>query len=163
MNPGFGIGSFIEEYTGITNEMLSEAPPCSKVMKEFESFAGTTPIVAHNSSFDKRFLESEWERIDIACKNEFACSMLTARRVYPTALNHRLETLVAYSGVAVTGTFHRALADADMTARLWLRMLDEVQALYDLDELPFSVVQSLSRVPKKSVPAFFSRLKRKSA
>ena len=153
MNPGFRISGFIEDYTGITNGMLSRAPECSKVMRELKSFV----------ALDKRFLEAEWRRIDMACSNAFACSMLTARRVYPDAPNHRLETLVAFSKIEAVGTFHRALADAEMTGRLWLRMLEEVETAYDLDGLPFSVVQRLSRVSKSSVPAFFSRLKRKLA
>jgi DNA polymerase-3 subunit epsilon len=163
MNPGFRISGFIEEYTGISNDMLSGAPRCSKVMKELKSFVGAMPLVAHNSSFDRRFLEAEWDRIGIACSNEFACSMLTARRVFPGAPNHRLDTLVAYSKIEPAGTFHRALADAEMTARLWLRMLEEVETAYNIDALPFSVVQRLSRVPKHAVPTFFSRLKRRFA
>src|SRR5512142_1266834 len=118
MNPGVRISGFIEEYTGITNEMLAHAPPCEKAMREFKSFVGPMPLVAHNSSFDRRFLEAEWSRIDAACGNEFACSLLTARRVYPEAPNHRLETLVAHAGIDAAEVFHRALADAEMTGRL---------------------------------------------
>ena len=163
MNPGFRIGQFIEEYTGITNEMLSGAPRCGKVMKELKAFVGTMPIVAHNSAFDRRFLEAEWDRIDLECRNEFACSMLTARRVYPDAPNHRLETLVAYAAVERCGDFHRALADAEMTGKLWLRMLEELESGHDVDSLSFTVMQRLARAPKGSVPRFFSRLRKKLA
>lgn len=161
MNPGFRIGHFIEEYTGITNAMLRDAPRCGEVMRDLKAFIGEMPIVAHNCSFDRRFLEAEWKRINVACDNSFACSMLTARRIYPDAPNHRLETLVAYSKVKETGTFHRALADAEMTGGLWLRMLEVIESAYELDPVSFSTIRQLARVPKGSVATFFSRLKRK--
>lgn len=163
MNPGFRINGFIQDYTGITNAMLSAAPRCDRVMRELKSFIGAMPLVAHNSAFDKRFLEAEWNRIGVACGNAFACSMLTARRVYPTAPDHRLETLVAYSGIETAGTFHRALADAEMTGRLWLRMLEAVETAYALDALSFSLMQRLGKVPKRSVATFLMGLRRKSA
>ena len=59
MNPGFRISSFIESYTGISNSMVRTAPPCEDVMEEFVEFIGSYPLVAHNASFDLRFLESE--------------------------------------------------------------------------------------------------------
>lgn len=163
MNPGFRISGFIEEYTGITNEMLARAPCCGKVMRDFHAFVGGMPLVAHNAGFDRRFLEAEWSRIDVACGNEFGCSLLTARRVYPDAPNHRLETLVGWARIKAADVFHRALADAEMTGRLWLRMVEELERRHDLDPLPFSVMQRLGKVPKRSVDTFLTRLKSKSA
>ena len=48
---------------------------------------------------------------------------ILARRLFPDAPNHRLGTLVGYRSIANDGTFHRALADSEMTAALWLDML----------------------------------------
>lgn len=59
MNPGFRISSFIENYTGITNTMVKGADSCSSVMKEFTGFIGGHNLVAHNASFDKKFLDAE--------------------------------------------------------------------------------------------------------
>ena len=56
-----------------------------------------------------------------------ACSMLAARRVYPNAPNHKLETLVQYCKIDNDGTFHRALAEAEMTGNLWIVMIDEIK------------------------------------
>jgi len=78
MNPGRRISAFIEDYTGITNVMLKTAPPCSDVMTAFADFAGDADLVAHNASFDKRFLYAELERVRRRCYGEFACSMLTS-------------------------------------------------------------------------------------
>ncbi|WP_368170113.1 PolC-type DNA polymerase III [Aeromonas sp. R4-3] len=61
MNPGFNVSSFIEQYTGISNAMLKQAPPCGEVMADFVEFIGDDNLVAHNASFDKRFLDAEIE------------------------------------------------------------------------------------------------------
>ncbi len=121
MNPGRRIDGFIEDYTGITNGMLRKAAPCAEVMDAFSDFIGDYDLVAHNASFDRRFLDAELQRIQRGYSGRFACSMLAARRLYPAAPNHKLGTLVKYKALPNTGTFHRALADAEMTAHLcWL-------------------------------------------
>lgn len=158
MNPGVRINSFIEQYTGITNAMVADAPPCEEVMSELKPFIGDSAIIAHNSSFDRRFLAAEWRRIKFDCDNPFACSMLTARRIYPDAPNHKLGTLVAYNRIKSDGVFHRALADAEMTAYLWLHMLQTIDANYGVSSLRFSTMQALAKVSKNSVPKFFAQL-----
>lgn len=158
MNPGMRINSFIESYTGITNAMVADAPPCEEVMSDLVSFIGNSAIVAHNSSFDRRFLTAEWRRLRVDCTNPFACSMLTARRIYPNAPNHKLGTLVAYNQLENDGVFHRALADAEMTALLWLHMLATIEQNFGVSALRFSAMQRLAKVSKPSVGRFFAQL-----
>ena len=157
MNPGIRINGFIEDFTGITNAMLKKAPPCEEVMGEFTDFIGDGNLVAHNASFDRRFLDAECCRISRNYNGEFACSMLAARRVYPDAPNHKLGTLVEFNHLPNDGTFHRALADAAMTAHLWLGMLNDIRRGYRIESISFSLMQALSRVSKAAAPAFLSR------
>lgn len=157
INPGIRINSFIESYTGITNAMVQQAPGADVVMREFNAFLGDCPAVAHNASFDKRFLEAEYSRIGLCCQSDFGCSMLTARRLYPEAPNHKLETLVRYKNLQTDGTFHRALADAEMTAHLWLQMCADLQHDYQLDQVPFALMQGLMKVPKARVADYLVR------
>jgi len=157
MNPGRRINSFIENYTGITNAMLRDAPACRGVMAEFSEFIGDFDLVAHNASFDRRFLEAELQQIQQDYKGEFACSMLASRRVYPNAPSHKLGTLVEYKRLPTSGTFHRALADAEMTTHLWLRMLDDITDRHCIENIPFSLMQELSRVPKASAAGYLQR------
>ena len=77
MNPGVRVSGFIAEYTGITNRMLSKAPPVQDVMRDLAKFILQHHLVAHNASFDSRFLDAEFQRINYPRKNEFACSMLS--------------------------------------------------------------------------------------
>ncbi|PMI94755.1 DNA polymerase III subunit epsilon, partial [Vibrio splendidus] len=120
MNPGFRVSGFIESYTGISNRMLSTAASCSEVMDEFADFIQGSQLVAHNASFDKRFLDAELDFISRDYTGKFACSMLIARRLIQGAPTHKLGDLVRFKNIDNDGTFHRALADSEMTARLWL-------------------------------------------
>lgn len=151
MNPGQRVSAFIEDYTGITNEMLSDAPSCSCVMKQFAEFIEGYNLVAHNASFDKRFLDAELTRISKGYSGKFACSMLAARRIFQNAPNHQLGTLVRYANIPSDGGFHRALYDSEMTAKLWSVMLENISERYSMSDIPFSLIQKLSKTPKKSV------------
>ncbi len=158
MNPGFPINSFIESYTGISSELVAAAPPCEEVMERFAGFIGNHPLVAHNASFDKRFLDSEFGFIGKSRDNKMACSMLTARRVYPDAPDHKLGTLVNYCGIYSDGIFHRALADAEMTGQLWVSMIDEIKNRFGISEVPFELMQKLSKITKAKVPAYLKNI-----
>ena len=96
MNPGWPISGFIEDYTGITNAMLEDAPSCAEVMNEFADFIRDDNLVAHNASFDKRFLDAELDKISRTYSGKFACSMMVARRIFQDAPNHKLGSLVDY-------------------------------------------------------------------
>lgn len=157
MNPGFRISSFIESYTGIGNDMVEAAPPCEEVMECFADFIGTHPLVAHNASFDRKFLDWELEIIGRSRSSHMACSMLTARRVYPDAPNHKLGTLVDYCSIYNDGTFHRALADAEMTGHLWISMVDAIKDRYGIEQVSFALMQQLSKVIKIKAPLFLER------
>ncbi|MFK5913648.1 MAG: 3'-5' exonuclease [Woeseiaceae bacterium] len=154
MNPGKKVPRFIEDYTGISNAMLKTAPPCKTVMAEFADFVEDFDMVAHNASFDSQFLMAECSRIKRNPSGEFACSMLASRRLYPNAPNHKLATLVDYHQLPTDGTFHRALADAEMTVHLWLKMLADIEDNYKLKHIPFSLMQTIAKTPKAKVDRF---------
>jgi DNA polymerase-3 subunit epsilon len=156
MNPGFRFSSFIENFTGISNEMVAKAPPCEEVMARFAEFIADFPLVAHNASFDRRFLETEFASIGMEHTAGMACSMLAARRIFPEAPNHRLATLARHCGIISSGTFHRALADAEMTARLWIAMTEEVRDAFGIAPVSFGLMQKIAALPKAKIPAFLS-------
>lgn len=151
MYPGRPVSYFIEDYTGITNQMLSKAAPCDEVMHRFSDFIQGQNLVAHNASFDKRFLDNELQLISSSYTGQFACSLLLSRRLYQTAPNHKLGTLINYKGIASNGSFHRALYDSEMTAKLWLAMLDDIQQHAGIEQVPFSLIQKLSKTTKANV------------
>lgn len=148
MNPGFRISSFIEGYTGITNEMLKGQPCCEEVMAEFSGFIAGRNIVAHNASFDRRFLDFELKRAKRVYEGACCCSLLVSRRIYQDSPNHRLQTLVTHAGIPETGSFHRALADAEMTALLWMSMIDRIRRQYGISAITFDQLSDLSKIDK---------------
>ena len=156
MNPGVRISEFIEIYTGIKNSMLKNSAPCNAVMRRFFDFIGNSNLVAHNASFDSKFLEAEFKRIGCSVHGEFACSMLIARRIYQNAPDHKLGTLVRYNNLPNDGTFHRALADSQMTAHLWLGMINDIKFTHSFGNVPFEVMQKLSRTNKYSASSYLA-------
>tara|TARA_B100001142_G_C14343139_1_gene658790 strand:+ start:1955 stop:2242 length:288 start_codon:yes stop_codon:yes gene_type:complete len=92
--------------------------PCNEVMHRLSDFIDGYNLVAHNASFDERFLDAELSRICRTCTGQFACSLLTARRIYQDSPNHKLATLPGYTNIPIKDVFHRALYDSDMTTRL---------------------------------------------
>jgi DNA polymerase-3 subunit epsilon len=89
-----------------------------------------------------------------------ACSMLIARRVYPNAPNHQLGTLVRYCRIYTDGTFHRALADAEMTGRLWTSMIDQIKDTFGINQVPFDLMRKLSQITKAKAPIFLEKIAR---
>ncbi|MFT6309988.1 MAG: DNA polymerase-3 subunit epsilon [Porticoccus sp.] len=154
MNPGRRVSSFIEDYTGITNSMLSGADSCAAVMRRFSDFIQDDNLVAHNASFDKRFLDAEFSRISTTYRGEFSCSLLATRRIFQAAPNHQLGTLVKYNNIESRGGFHRALYDSEMTAHVWNKMLTSIEQHYSLDEVSFELIQKLNKRPKAQIHKF---------
>ncbi|MGS0693438.1 3'-5' exonuclease [Shewanella sp. 0m-4] len=157
MNPGFRVSGFIENYTGISNEMLSDADACETVMAQFADFIGSYNLVAHNASFDQRFLDAELQRVGCHYPGQFACSMLIARRLYQDAPNHKLGSLIHYKNIQHDGVFHRALADSEMTADLWLAMLEDLHSKYQIKRPDFSLLQAIGKQSKASVNQYLTR------
>jgi len=157
MYPGRRVSGFIANYTGITNSMLEDAAPCEEVMNRFADFIQGYNLVAHNASFDKRFLDAELALIGREYDGEFSCSLLVARRIFQDAPSHKLGELIKYTNIPSGGGFHRALFDSEMTTKLWLVMLDEIKSRCNLTSVPFTLVQKIAKTPKKSVDNVLSR------
>ncbi|WP_051309393.1 3'-5' exonuclease [Desulfogranum japonicum] len=159
MNPGFPITSFIESLTGISSQAVEEAPDCEVVMEKFARFIGDHPLVAHNASFDIKFLDNEMSYLQQYRQNEFACSMLVARRIYPDALNHKLRSLVEHCGIQTDDVYHRALADAEKTGLLWIAMVNYLKQMYGLQDVPFHLMQKVSKVSRRKLDSLMDTYK----
>ena len=162
INGGRTIPPFIQQLTGITNAMIRQAPKAEVVMHQLIAFIAGRPLVAHNASFDHGFLGAELDRIGKVCPTELLCSMKVARRVYPEAPNHRLETLVRHAGIPTAGQYHRALADAEVTALLWLRMERKLQNDFSLPEVPLELMRRIQTAPCKALGKSVDSFKRRT-
>jgi len=155
MNPSIPIPVFIENLTGITNRMVKEARKNNDVMADFFEFIYGHNLVAHNASFDERFLRAEFKRIKKTFNGGIACSLLASRRVFQHAPNHQLATLASYKNLPSDGIYHRALADAEVTAHLWLSLLAELECTHALPTPSFAFMTQLCKTPKHQLAKLF--------
>ena len=127
-------------------------------MRGLAQFVGDAPLVAHNAAFDAGFFGHEMRLQGIDRENPFLCSLRVARRLYPGAPNHRLSTLADYVDVPMQGTYHRALADADLTARIFVTMCGDIRARYVICSLSVALFERLQHVRVASADAWLTRL-----
>lgn len=124
VNPGRRIPSMITALTGITQEMVADAPPFSRVAAELAAWVEGRVFVAHNAAFDWRFIRAEMERCTGTVPGgRTLCTVRVARKLLPHLPSRGLDTLAVYFGLEIESR-HRALDDAVATAHLLLRLLD---------------------------------------
>jgi len=157
INPGFPVSREIETITGITNTMLSEAPSAPEVMEKFVKFIDTHPLVAHNASFDQKFLEAELGHFGKKRPLNFGCTLQAAKRLYPDVINYKLETLVRYKGIPITDQFHRALADAEMAAMLWVKIIEDLKSQFCFEHVSFDLMKKIGKMNKENAFALLQK------
>jgi DNA polymerase III subunit epsilon len=139
VNPGVPIPSEIQALTGITNAMVRDAPPFSRVADEVTARTADALFVAHNARFDYGFLKHAFARQQRAFSARVLCTVRLSRRLFPEEPRHNLDSVIARHGLTTAGR-HRALGDARV---LW----DFVQALYR-DLAPEAIEAAAKRILK---------------
>ena len=128
INPETPIPTFISQLTGITDEMVKNAPKFREIVLDFLDFIGDSVLVAHNASFDMRFLNHEigiiYEKYRLA--NPHLCTVQLSRKLLPHIENHRLNTVAEYFSVSLVN-HHRADEDARATAHIFINLLKDLQ------------------------------------
>lgn len=121
IRPKYEIDGFITSLTGITNEMVADKPPIEDVKGDVLAFLENDIIVAHNASFDVRFLAAGFQE---NINNEYMDTMQFARKLYHDLPHHRLSDLSEY--LNLTNNEHRAIADCVTTMELYEAMKTEM-------------------------------------
>lgn len=118
------IDDFITELTGITSEMLENAPEIGVALPQFLAFVGNSPVVGHNVNFDVNFIYDNAEYLGLpAFSNDFVDTLRISRRLYKDLENHKLSTLATHLCVEDT-IEHRALSDCICTQQCFAKMKD---------------------------------------
>ncbi|WP_313234497.1 PolC-type DNA polymerase III [Sporosarcina ureae] len=126
-NPHHPLSSVTTNLTGITDDMVENAPEVEDVMAEFIEFIGDAVLIAHNASFDMGFFYASCKRAKIETVAYPVIDTLELSRfLYPELRNHRLNTLAKKFDIELT-QHHRAIYDTEATAHLFLRLLSEAQ------------------------------------
>lgn len=115
VNPSNEIDNFIEQLTGITNDMLATAPKIKEVLPEFLDFIGNDVIVGHNVNFDINFLyDNSIEYLSKPLTNDFVDTMRIARLLHKENRHNRLSDLSERYGLSYDGA-HRSEYDCSLT------------------------------------------------
>jgi DNA polymerase-3 subunit epsilon len=127
VNTGRSIPYEVQSLTGITNQMTANAPSASLIIPQIHQYVKNSTLIAHNGSFDSKFFRSEMSLVGIITNVDFICTLLLSRRLYPKLDNHKLGTLAKYHGIKSQGKSHRALADALVTAELFIQISKDLK------------------------------------
>ena len=117
INPDCHIGSFYTNLSGITNEMVKDAPRFHEVAKEILNYTEGKIFVAHNSAFDYNFIKDEFASLGFRFKRDTLCTVRLSRKLLPGKTSYSLGNLCASIGIEIKNR-HRAEGDAVATAEL---------------------------------------------
>ncbi|RAK23407.1 DNA polymerase-3 subunit alpha (Gram-positive type) [Anoxybacillus vitaminiphilus] len=124
-NPHHPLSITTIELTGITDDMLKDAPDVEEVLQKFYEWIDDSVLVAHNATFDIGFLNAGFKKIGLGkVTNPVIDTLELARFLYPELKNHRLNTLCKKFDIELT-QHHRAIYDAEATGYLLIRMLKD--------------------------------------
>ncbi|MDR1002284.1 MAG: PolC-type DNA polymerase III [Oscillospiraceae bacterium] len=133
VNPEMPIPAEITAITGITDEMVANAPSEADAVADFIKFCGSDSVLAaHNAQFDMTFMQRACERHGYSIENAYIDTVPLSRVLYPRLKNHRLNT-VAKHVKAPSFNHHRSLADANALRFILLAEIDEIQKKYKID------------------------------
>jgi DNA polymerase-3 subunit epsilon len=121
VDPQQPIPPFIQQLTGITDEMVRGAPTFDEIALGLSERLNGKLFVAHNASFDRGFLRSEFRRAGVGFNPDVLCTVRLSRALYPAEKRHGLDALVERHAL-VPSARHRALADADLLWQFWQRL-----------------------------------------
>ncbi|MEW5865116.1 MAG: exonuclease domain-containing protein [Pseudomonadota bacterium] len=111
VNPGRRIPPAIQALTGITDDMVADAPPFERLAAALHERLRERVLVAHNARFDYAFLRREFERAGLEFSARTLCTVKLSRRLYPAEPRHNLDSVIARHGIRCRAR-HRALGDA---------------------------------------------------
>ncbi len=113
VNPETSIPPFIQKLTGITNDMVQEAPTFAEVADKLTAFLEGSVMAAHNVRFDHGFLKSEYKRLGQTLRQRVLCTVKLSRKLYPQHKGHGLDAIM-HRHQLTTEMRHRAMGDVEL-------------------------------------------------
>ena len=148
VNPEESIPPFIQSLTGITNDMVRDAPTFDELAPAlFERLQGKL-LIAHNARFDYGFLKNEFSRAGLAYRSRVMCTAKLSRKLFPEHRRHNLDSLIERWHLTCTAR-HRALGDAEV---LW----EFMQKLYAKVDTALIHIALQAQLDTPSLPAGLS-------
>jgi len=148
VNPGCLIPAASIPIHGITQSMVRDKPDITQVLPAFHSFAHDSVLVAHNAAFDMKFLQLQEANTGLVFNHPVLDTLLLSAVVHPNHDSHRLEAIAERFNITVQGR-HTALADAMVTAEVFLRLIPLLQAMG---------IQTLGQAREAAQKTYYARL-----
>lgn len=123
INPGRNIPYYITGLTGITTEMVLDAPPFEEVAEDILRLLEGRIFVAHNAQFDYSFLKKEFEQVGITWQAKKLCTVRLSRKIIPGLRSYSLGSLSDSLGIKINNR-HRAGGDAEATVKVFNSLLN---------------------------------------
>jgi DNA polymerase-3 subunit epsilon len=151
VNPERYISANITRITGITNEMVENAPKFWEVAKDIIILTEGKSFVAHNATFDYNFIRNEFKSLGYDYKRDRLCTVKLSRKIIPNHKSYSLGKLCSDLGIVINGR-HRAAGDALATVKLFEHLLKTDSTLGQLNSSKFyhidaSIIKSLPEEP----------------
>ncbi len=137
VNPKRSLSAEITKLTGITDEMLKDAPLIDEVLPKFLQFCGRSVLVAHNAGFDVGFIRKAAEALGMpSVDNTVLDTLELSRTLLPELNKHKLNLVAEHLNISLVG-HHRAVNDAQATAEIFLKFISMLieKDVMNLDEI----------------------------
>lgn len=123
VNPEKSISQKITELTGITDDMVKDAPNEKEAVTTFLNFCKNSVLVAHNANFDIGFIKACCDRHNINFNNAYIDTVILAQNIYKNLKNYKLDTLQKHLNLKEFN-HHRAVDDANILTEIFLKIID---------------------------------------
>ncbi len=149
VNPKRPIPFEITQLTGISDQMVMDAPDIESVLPDFMEFVGDAVLVAHNAGFDVGFIEQNLRYQDIVPDFTSVDTVAMARILLPTLSKFKLNIVANALHISLEN-HHRAVDDAGATAEIFVRFIEMLKerGIYTLEKLNHFGAQSKEMVKK---------------
>jgi DNA polymerase-3 subunit epsilon len=121
IDPQASIPAFVEQLTGITNDMVRGQPVFADLAHEIAARLNGHMLVAHNARFDYGFLKNEFKRCEIPFRAPVLCTLKLSRKLFPQHFKHNLDAIIERHQLDA-GDRHRAMSDTSVLFQLWRQL-----------------------------------------
>jgi DNA polymerase III subunit epsilon len=151
VNPERSIPYFITRMTGITNEMVAEAPKFYEIAKRIIEITENRIFVAHNVEFDYGFIRNEFASLGYEFKRNKLCTVKLSKKILPGKRSYSLGKLTSQLGIEITSR-HRAAGDALATVKLFdLLLREDAKSKPLIEEMAYHSVKNLHPLFNKKI------------
>ena len=145
VNPGVTIPPFIQQLTGITHQMVRDAPSFEALAPTVREILDGAVFVAHNVRFDHGFVLNAFERLQNPLKVRTLCTVRLSRKLYPQHKGHGLDAIMRRHGLTTLAR-HRAMGDVDVVLA-WLKIAEAELGLPAIEREAQALLQTSASLP----------------